>query len=185
MILLSEIKALFTHINQQNTKRAKRTASYNYKYDIRLSLSSLPLPPLYQIHSIATMNSDRNRPGNMSPNPNTPPRGRNNNNNNRTKNGNNNQSSSRQGQNQGQGQGQGSNKPPVPMSGIPFGYIPAFLPGSASLVEQLDRRIMIVLRDGRHLVGVSFSFQKCLNAILLIPPFSNKNKTYTSIYYMY
>ena len=46
-------------------------------------------------------------------------------------------------------------QPPAPMSGVPFGYIPAFLPGSASLVEQLDRRIMIVLRDGRHLVGVS------------------------------
>ena len=43
----------------------------------------------------------------------------------------------------------------LPMSGIPFGCVPAFLPGSASLVEQLDRRIMIVLRDGRHLVGVS------------------------------
>jgi hypothetical protein len=48
-------------------------------------------------------------------------------------------------------------KSQIPMSGVPFGYVPAFLPGSASLVEQLDRRIMIVLRDGRHLVGVSTS----------------------------
>lgn len=52
---------------------------------------------------------------------------------------------------------QRNQRPTVPMSGVPFGYIPAFLPGSASLVEQLDRRIMIVLRDGRHLVGVSSS----------------------------
>ena len=53
--------------------------------------------------------------------------------------------------------GRGPNKKPaVPMSGVPYGYLPAFLPGSASLVEQLDRRLMIVLRDGRHLVGVSY-----------------------------
>ena len=43
----------------------------------------------------------------------------------------------------------------VPMSGVPYGYLPAFLPGSASLIEQLDHRVMIVLRDGRHLIGVS------------------------------
>ena len=40
-------------------------------------------------------------------------------------------------------------------TGIPFGHVPAYLPGSSSLVEELDQRIMIVLRDGRHLVGVS------------------------------
>lgn len=40
-------------------------------------------------------------------------------------------------------------------SGVPFGYVPAYLPGSASLVEELNQRIMIVLRDGKHLVGVS------------------------------
>lgn len=40
-------------------------------------------------------------------------------------------------------------------SGIPFGHVPAYLPGSASLVEQLDQRILIVLRDGKHLIGVS------------------------------
>jgi hypothetical protein len=40
-------------------------------------------------------------------------------------------------------------------SGLPFGYVPAYLPGSASLVEELDEILMIVLRDGRHLVGVS------------------------------
>ena len=52
-----------------------------------------------------------------------------------------------------------SKKPAVPMSGVPYGYLPAFLPGSASLVEQLDRRLIIVLRDGRHLVGVSGVFE--------------------------
>jgi small nuclear ribonucleoprotein (snRNP)-like protein len=40
-------------------------------------------------------------------------------------------------------------------SGVPFGHVPAYLPGSASLVEELDSRILIVLRDGKHIVGVS------------------------------
>lgn len=40
-------------------------------------------------------------------------------------------------------------------SGVPYGHVPAYLPGSASLVEELDKQLMIVLRDGRHLVGVS------------------------------
>lgn len=57
-------------------------------------------------------------------------------------------------------------RPSIPMSGVPFGYIPAFLPGSASLVEQLDRRIMIVLRDGRHLVGILRSFDQFSNMVL-------------------
>ncbi len=38
-------------------------------------------------------------------------------------------------------------------SGLPYGYVPAYLPGSASLVEQLDQELLIVLRDGRHLVS--------------------------------
>eukprot|EP00978_Attheya_sp_CCMP212_P028274 scaffold97255_cov49-Attheya_sp.AAC.6 len=54
----------------------------------------------------------------------------------------------------------------APSSGIPYGYIPAFLPGSSSLVEQLDRRILIVLRDGRHLVGVFRSFDQFSNMVL-------------------
>lgn len=41
-------------------------------------------------------------------------------------------------------------------SGVPFGHVPAYLPGSSSLVEELDQRILIVLRDGKHLIGVSF-----------------------------
>jgi hypothetical protein len=65
--------------------------------------------------------------------------------------------------------GRGPNKKPaVPMSGVPYGYLPAFLPGSASLVEQLDRRLMIVLRDGRHLVGVSY---KCHGSSSRLPGF--------------
>jgi hypothetical protein len=39
-------------------------------------------------------------------------------------------------------------------SGVPFGHIPAYLPGSSSLVEELDKRVLIVLRDGKHLIGV-------------------------------
>jgi hypothetical protein len=42
----------------------------------------------------------------------------------------------------------------APSSGIPYGYVPAYLPGSASLVEELDKELLIVLRDGRHLIGV-------------------------------
>ena len=57
-------------------------------------------------------------------------------------------------------------EPKLPPSGIPFGYLPAFLPGSASLVEQLDRKILIVLRDGRHLVGILRSFDQFSNMVL-------------------
>lgn len=55
---------------------------------------------------------------------------------------------------------------PFPMtvhssSGVPFGHVPAYLPGSASLVEELDRRVLLVLRDGKHIVGV----RKCYTYI--------------------
>ena len=39
-------------------------------------------------------------------------------------------------------------------SGLPHGHVPAYLCGSASLVEELDARLLVVLRDGRHLIGV-------------------------------
>ena len=42
-----------------------------------------------------------------------------------------------------------------PSSGIPYGHVPAYLPGSASLVEELDKRVLVVLRDGKHVIGVS------------------------------
>ncbi|KAG7351028.1 LSM domain containing protein [Nitzschia inconspicua] len=54
----------------------------------------------------------------------------------------------------------------APTTGIPFGHIPAYLPGSSSLVEELNTRIMVVLRDGRHLVGILRSFDQYSNMIL-------------------
>jgi U6 snRNA-associated Sm-like protein LSm1 len=41
-----------------------------------------------------------------------------------------------------------------------------YLPGAAALLEQLDKRIMLILRDGRHLVGVLRSFDQYLNLML-------------------
>lgn len=41
-----------------------------------------------------------------------------------------------------------------------------FLPGSASLIEQLDTRVLIVLREGRHLVGVLRSVDQFSNIVL-------------------
>ena len=41
-----------------------------------------------------------------------------------------------------------------------------YLPGAASLLEQLDRRILIILRDGRHLVGMLRSFDQFLNLVI-------------------
>lgn len=54
----------------------------------------------------------------------------------------------------------------APTTGIPFGYVPAYLPGSSSLVEDLDQRIMVVLRDGRHLLGNFRSFDQYSNMVL-------------------
>lgn len=34
----------------------------------------------------------------------------------------------------------------------------SYLPGAASILEQLDKKILIVLNDGRHLVGILRSF---------------------------
>ena len=42
----------------------------------------------------------------------------------------------------------------------------SYLPGAASLIEQLDKRIMIILRDGKHLVGKLRSFDHFMNLIL-------------------
>ena len=44
--------------------------------------------------------------------------------------------------------------------------LPAYLPGAASLIEQLDQRLLIVLRDGRHLVGKLKSFDQFMNLML-------------------
>lgn len=69
------------------------------------------------------------------------------------------------------GRGQQPRSPAVSVhssSGVPFGHVPAYLPGSASLVEELDKRVLIVLRDGKHLIGVS-SFST-YQAIQLLAP---------------
>jgi U6 snRNA-associated Sm-like protein LSm1 len=44
--------------------------------------------------------------------------------------------------------------------------LPDYLPGAASLFEQLDKQIMVVLRDGRNLVGVLRSFDQYSNMVL-------------------
>ncbi|DAZ97209.1 TPA: hypothetical protein N0F65_003840 [Lagenidium giganteum] len=41
-----------------------------------------------------------------------------------------------------------------------------FYPGTVSLTEQLDKQILVVLRDGRHLVGWMRSFDQFSNIIL-------------------
>lgn len=41
-----------------------------------------------------------------------------------------------------------------------------YLPGAASLLEQLDSRVLIILSDGRHLVGTLRSFDQYLNLVL-------------------
>ena len=54
----------------------------------------------------------------------------------------------------------------APSTGIPFGHVPAYLPGSSSRVEELNTRILVVLRDGRHLVGLLRSFDQYSNMVL-------------------
>ncbi|ETW02170.1 hypothetical protein H310_05739 [Aphanomyces invadans] len=39
-------------------------------------------------------------------------------------------------------------------------------PGVSSLVEQLDKQLLVVLRDGRHLVGMLRSFDQFSNIVL-------------------
>ena len=54
----------------------------------------------------------------------------------------------------------------APTTTLSQGNIPPFLPGSASLVEQLDRRLLLVLRDGRHIIGILRSFDHFCNLLL-------------------
>lgn len=71
-----------------------------------------------------------------------------------------------------QGRGAGGPATVAPTSGVPYGHVPGYLPGSSSLVEELDKRVLIVLRDGRHLVGVSasciFSTEICSYVLKLL-----------------
>eukprot|EP01040_Poterioochromonas_malhamensis_P006297 gene6297-6776_t len=41
-----------------------------------------------------------------------------------------------------------------------------YLPGAASIIEQIDTRLLIVLRDGRNLIGTLRSFDQYLNLVL-------------------
>ncbi|KAI8805751.1 Sm-like ribonucleoprotein [Cladochytrium replicatum] len=41
-----------------------------------------------------------------------------------------------------------------------------FLPGSASLVDCVDKKLLVVLRDGRNLVGVLRSYDQFANLVL-------------------
>lgn len=42
----------------------------------------------------------------------------------------------------------------------------AYLPGAAALIDQLDSTILVILRDGRNLVGTLRSFDQYLNLVL-------------------
>jgi hypothetical protein len=58
----------------------------------------------------------------------------------------------------------------TPMSSVPQGFLPSFLAGAPSLVEQLDKKLLIVLRDGKHLIGVGFQcFQVYSQFIVIFP----------------
>ncbi len=41
-----------------------------------------------------------------------------------------------------------------------------YLPGAASLAEQIDSKILIVLRDGRTLMGILRSFDQYINLVM-------------------
>jgi len=75
------------------------------------------------------------------------------------------------------GRGRGGNYPPQnapnngppmprPATAVPYGYLPAYLPGASSMVEQLDRKCLVILRDGRHLVGILRTFDQFSNLVL-------------------
>ena len=41
-----------------------------------------------------------------------------------------------------------------------------YLPGVASVVELLDKRLLLILQDGRHLIGTLRTFDQHLNLVL-------------------
>jgi small nuclear ribonucleoprotein (snRNP)-like protein len=41
-----------------------------------------------------------------------------------------------------------------------------YLPGASSIVEQLDSRLLILLRDGKNLIGTLRTFDQYLNLVL-------------------
>ena len=42
----------------------------------------------------------------------------------------------------------------------------SFLPGASSLIEQLDTKVLVILRDGRHLLGTLRSLDQFSNLVL-------------------
>ncbi len=69
----------------------------------------------------------------------------------------------------GRGRGRGNdqhNHGPRPATAVPYGHLPPFLPGASSLVEQLDQKMLVVLRDGRHLVGTLRTFDQFSNMVM-------------------
>ncbi|KAL7749941.1 hypothetical protein RI367_004817 [Sorochytrium milnesiophthora] len=43
---------------------------------------------------------------------------------------------------------------------------PTFLPGAASLIDCIDKRLLVVLRDGRKLMGILRSYDQFANLVL-------------------
>ena len=41
-----------------------------------------------------------------------------------------------------------------------------YLPGASSFVYQLDKRVMCILRDGRHFIGILRSFDQYMSLVL-------------------
>eukprot|EP00501_MAST-03F_sp_TOSAG23-6_P000465 GSMAST32.ASY1.ANO1.478.1 assembled CDS len=56
--------------------------------------------------------------------------------------------------------------PPMMPPILPPPRTPATLPGTCSLVEQLDKKVILILQDGRHLVGLLRSFDQFTNFVL-------------------
>merc|ERR1712087_176117 len=54
----------------------------------------------------------------------------------------------------------------VPMAYAPFDVDALGLTGTASLAEELDKKLLIVLRDGKKIVGVLRSFDQFANIVL-------------------
>jgi U6 snRNA-associated Sm-like protein LSm1 len=42
----------------------------------------------------------------------------------------------------------------------------SYLPGAAALIDQLDTSILVILKDGRNLVGTLRSFDQYMNLVL-------------------
>jgi len=49
---------------------------------------------------------------------------------------------------------------------VPYNTVPGFLPGAASLIEQVDAKLLIILRDGTHLVGTLRSYDQFSNMVM-------------------